>query len=171
MAEFREDTGIYPLMVRLSACLEKEIADSGLPALGFNGLVVGADPSLDCGQDEECGTAWVRLVTSYPSADFPTPDASDRNCNSPIAYDIELGLIRCASPFSDERGNQVTVDQALGQARLHLADMAAMRRAIKCCLTQTPGFEDVEAIVGTFTPTPNQGGCVGGVWPITIRNI
>lgn len=59
----REDTGVYPLLVELAACLCTEMQAAGTPELCYCGPMVGL-MSLDyCGGGGSCGgQAWVRLV-------------------------------------------------------------------------------------------------------------
>jgi hypothetical protein len=76
MDELVEDDLIYPAIIRLVACLERSILERGLPVPCQVAPMIG-DLVLDyCGNCGEtgCGQAWVRLIDSYPSVDFPNPD-------------------------------------------------------------------------------------------------
>lgn len=165
MADFREDTSIYPTMLKLTGCLCAEIADSGLPEPCFCGVLEGGDVAFDyCTECDNglCGQAWVRLDTAYPSTSFPD-QAIDANCVTRIAYTLEVGITRCA-PLPDDSGNPPTVDEHLAAVRLQTADMQAMRRAIACCMGAE---EDRDYVLGLYSPYPNGGGCTGGYWQVT----
>jgi len=176
MAEFREDTIVYPTMVALSACLCAEITASGLPEPCFCGLLPGSTVSLDfCGAgkcDGECGgQAWVRPGEMFTSVAFPSPDTALQNCNSPLAFRLEVGIARCL-PMG--RNNPVggyippTLDEQLAATRLQMADAAAMRRAIQCCMAAN---ENLDYVLETYSPLPPQGGCGGGTWTVLIRSL
>lgn len=163
MPEFREDKFIYPQLIRLAACLEQEIINSGLPPVSFVGVIVGDLDAVEVGDDEDCGGAWVRLSQGYPTTAFPAQDGSE-TCASRLAFQVTVGIMRCFSPFSDERGNAQGVEAQLKGVRLQLADMAAMFRAIKCCFVDS----ETEYVLGNYTPTNALGGTMGGTWTVTI---
>lgn len=104
MPELREDTGIYPVMVALAACLEAELTEAGLGPLCFCGVVPGDMAMVDASGcesgDGECGSAWVRLVQAYPSDQFPAP-AQIATCSTALAYDLEIGVARCVKVMDD----------------------------------------------------------------------
>lgn len=152
-------------MVKLSACLCAEIESSGLPTPCFCGITEGTEANLDCGScDEGCGAAWVRLDNAFPTTDFPNATTGVALCGTQLAFVLEVGITRCFSPFGDERGTGVGVAEHLEATRLQLADMAAMRRAIACCLATG----DTDYTLGSYTPIPFQGGCGGGSWQVTV---
>ena len=166
MAAFREDDIAYPRMVELAACLCTELTASGLPDVCFCGVLPGAMVALDtcggCGATGKCGQAWVRLVSVFPSNNFPNPDSAP-TCASLLAFELEIGVMRCA-PAMDSRGNPPTVAQQLDAVRLQTADMLAMRRAVACCM----GGTDNAYFLGTYSPYGPQGGCVGGSWTVVV---
>lgn len=172
----REDTTVYPVMIELAACLCAEIAASELPTPCFCGVLPGSTVSLDyCGGDScegECGgQAWVRPVDIYPSAVFPNPDVTPTNCNSPLAFRLEVGIGRCVPMgHNNPVGGYTppTVDEQLAAARLQMADMAAMRRAIQCCMA---GNENLDYVLESYTPLIPQGGCGGGSFTVVIRSL
>jgi hypothetical protein len=176
MAEFREDTIVYPVMVELAACLCAEIEASGLPEPCFCGLLPGSSVSLDfCGQGKcegNCGgQAWVRPVDAYPSVQFPVADVNPTNCQSPLAFRVEVGIARCM-PMGKNSAvagyTPPTLEQQLEATRLQMADMAAIRRAISCCMTAN---ENLDYVLESYTPLPTQGGCGGGSFTVVIRNL
>lgn len=165
--EIESDRRIYPMLVELNACLCAELGDAS-PC--FCGILMGADVPVEyAGQceDENCGAAYVRVVNSYPSVDFPEPDVS-ASCNSVMAYSLAVGVLRCVSlgdddgtPPSPEEMNELTLQM--------LSDMQAIRRAIQCCLGSN--FEDLEYVLGAYTPLPMQGGVAGGETLLTVREV
>lgn len=163
----REDTLIYPLLTKLTDCLCTELVASGLEAACQCSLVPGVGPSLDfCaeGCDGGCpGQAWVRLLRAFPSATFPAQDAL-ATCFDLLAFEVEVGVARCL-PLGDSRGNPPQTQELFNTARLQLADMAAMRRAILCCFTGT----DIDHVLGNFEPTFGSGGCLLSTWSLVVR--
>lgn len=170
MATFREDDFIYPKMIELSACLCAEIEDSGLPGTCACGPIVGTlvlDYCTNC-KDKGCsGQAWVRLVDAFPSLDFPSPIQTPQNCNAPMAYTIEIGIVRCKPLGSNSQLRGFvppTAEQNVDALRLQLADIAVLRRAIQCCF----GKNDTTYIMGTYTAAPPEGDCLGGYFNVTV---
>jgi hypothetical protein len=170
MAEFREDTSIYPRMIELSACLCTEIENSGLPTPCSCGPMVGGLVLDYCGtcKDGSCGgQAWVRLVQAFPSTDFPSQLLELRNCTAPLAFELEIGIVRC-KPVGTSSGVRGFVPPSLEQnvsaLRLQTADIAAMRRAVLCCFGET----DTDYILGTYTPISPDGDCLGGVFNVYV---
>jgi hypothetical protein len=174
MAEFREEEFIYPLMIKLSGCLCSEIEASGLPGVCSCGPIVGTlvlDYCTGCKEKGCSGQAWVRLVDAFPSIDFPSPVAQPQNCHAPMAYTIEVGIVRC-KPLGGNtqlRGYvPPTMEQNVDALRLQLADLAALRRAVQCCFAG----DDITYQMGIYNPTPPDGDCLGGffnviVWAVT----
>lgn len=176
MAEFREDEYIYPIMVKLAACLCAEITASGLPEPCFCGLMPGSTPALDWCGDGQCngtcgGQAWVRPVDGYPSTIFPQPDTTEQNCGTALAFRIEVGIGRCLPmPKNNPVGGYTppTLEQQLAATRLQMADMQAIRRAIQCCMGAD---EDIDYVLETYTPLIPSGGCGGGAWTVVVRKL
>jgi hypothetical protein len=165
------DDPAYQRVIELSACLCTAITDAELPEPCYCGPFFGGDVPFDhcegC-SGGKCGQAWVRLVQSYPSLVFPTP-TDVGTCASPLAYEWEIGIARCA-PTLDDAGNPPTLEQNMDATRLQYADMRAMRRAIQCCWGDGGGdFDDREYVLGVYSALPVQGGCVAGVWTVVTR--
>jgi len=164
-----EDVLIYPRLVELAGCLCEEIERSGLFAgqeLCFCGLAFGDLVPIDLLEKKGVGSgvAWVRLNQAYPSAEFPIPDQGTGTCATLLAYEIEIAIARCI-PLLDRNGKPPTVAQSLEAARLQMADMAAMRRAVECCF----GNSDTDYTLVQYTPIPVSGAVGGGVWQVFSR--
>lgn len=163
----REDTYIYPLLTQLTTCLCEELEKSGLAAACRCLLVPGSGPTLEfCsnGCESGCpGEAWVRLVRAYPSSNFPNQDAT-ASCITLLAFDVEVGVGRCL-PAGDANGAPPDDQEMFNTARLQLADMSAMRRAIICCFTES----DVDHSLGNFEPGIALGGCLVSTWALSVR--
>jgi len=160
------DPGVLPVATSLLACLQTALANVADPPEHVS-LRVGTQIELLLSEtrDECCeGVGWVRVVSIYPSANFPEPDLTYGRC-WPIQWAaiLEMGVARCAPtpeaadvPSSDEWN-------AIGEAVLD--DAAAMRRAL-CC------FADLEAdrmyLAGLWQPLPIDGGCLGGYMQVTV---
>ncbi len=169
--DITEDRGIYPVLAELTACLCAALGESR-PC--FCGLLVGdeipAEYVGECADDDgepSCGAAYVRLVTAYPTENFP--DALERpTCNSVMAYQVAVGVLRCISIGEDD-GSPIDPEELKANALLRLGDMKAMRRAIQCCFGRA--FDDVEHVMGVYTPLPQTGDIVGGEWMVTISEV
>jgi hypothetical protein len=82
------------------------------------------------------------------------------------AITLELGAVRCA-PTPDENAIPTAEEwDAVTQAVMD--DAAAMRRALCCFIDAEPGRAK-RVLPGLWSPFSVQGGCVGGILPITIR--
>ena len=157
IGDYTEDTTIWPAMVALSDCLCTELTVAELlPDDCFCGILPGAQVAWDYGN----GMAWVRLVNAFPSATFPVQEQTPRgSCQSPIAAELEVGVLNCA-PGISAQGALPTQDDQFEASRLQIATMTAVRRAIMCC--------DIEALfLGAYTPLGPEG-LVGGTWQVFV---
>ena len=168
----REDQAVYPTLIRLSACLCAELEKAEGPALCYCGPIAG--PLVldfcggDCGGDGCGGQAWVRVTEIFPSSSFPSPEQLPRNCGSPLAYNLEIGVARCA-PTGEGNGidgySPPTLEQNVEALRLQMTDMAAVRRAVQCCF----GVGEADYILGQYSQIDvSQGGCLGGSFIVTV---
>jgi hypothetical protein len=159
MVDLIDDQGVWPNLLALRDCLCEEIAKSGLPEVCYCDVMPGALAPFDFADD---GQAWVRLVNAFPSLIFPNQSTDLRaSCAAPLAYVIEVGIVRCA-PRYDGAGHPPSQAEEFEATRIQMADMAAMRRAIQCCLNRK------DAVLGIYTPIgPDEGG-IGGTWQVTI---
>lgn len=163
-----------PLMMpparEMLECLGQEIAKVASPPKYVQlrpGNVVAHLLSLN--EDECCeGLAWVRPAGFSPSsAAFPAVDtAPPPKGVSAWVVTLELGAVRCA-PVGDE-GAIPTAAQWDTTVQAVMDDAAAMRRAICCFIDAVPGRAKV-VLPGTWQPVEVQGGCVGGIIPVTLR--
>lgn len=171
MVEYREDTIVYPTMISLVGCLCNEFAESGLPQPCSCGPIVGElvlDYCTGCATGGCGGQAWVRLVQVFPSVDFPQPSQTLNACNVPLAYQLEVGVVRCKplGTASGARGfTPPTLDQNVEALRLQTADIQAMLRAINCCFSSV----DLDYIVGQYNPVSPEGDCLGGAFTVWVR--
>lgn len=164
------DPLVMPTARELLECLAQEIAKVENPPKYVQlrpGSVV--DHLLSTTSDECCeGLAWVRPASFYPnSAVFPTQDVSPQPKGvGAWAFTLELGAVRCApTPDADSIPTGAEWD-AVTQAVMD--DAAAMRRAICCWIDAVQGRAK-RVLPGTWTPLAVEGGCVGGVLPVTFR--
>lgn len=117
-------------------------------------------------QDECCeGLAWVRPSAFFPSSGtFPTQDAAPMKGGTRAwAVTLELGYVRCA-PVGDQ--NAVPTAAEWDETVQAVMDAgAAMRRAL-CCFQES---RNGRMLPGTWQPIEVQGGCVGGIMPVTVQ--
>lgn len=153
---------IADVLIALASCLCEQIQTDESPAPCFCGVIPG-DSAIqeyagDCDGDG-CGMAWVRLVTSYPSATVGQAVTTQGNCGANIGADVEIGIMRCIS--AEEVPNEAELLESFDQ---QMKDMETMRRALLCCST----LNSKDFILGSYRPTGPIGGLVGGTWTIYL---
>lgn len=164
------DPMVMPLAREMLECLEQELDKVADPPRWVSlrpGNVV--DHLISTTADECCeGLAWVRPSGFYPSsATFPQQDelVSPKGVLA-WAVTLELGAVRCApTPDADSIPSPEEWD-ATTQAVMD--DAAAIRRAICCFIDAKPGRAR-NVVPGLWQPLSVQGGCVGGIMPVTVR--
>lgn len=171
MADITEDTAIYPVLAELSACLCLSLGDSS-PC--FCGIVMGDAVPVDyvgngdCKDEDDqhvsCGAAYVRVTSAYPTENFPEPLARP-TINSVMAYTVSVGVLRCIG-VGDEDGGPISKAELEAVTLQLLSDMKSIRQAIQCCLGNA--FQDVDHVMGVFTPIDQEGDIIGGEWPVTL---
>lgn len=157
-----------PVMEALHACLDDQIRQVPDPPAN---VVMRTGDSVELlisqYQNECCdGLAWVRLVTVYPSTNFPAADEVWTRCPGGWAVVVELGAARCA-PTGD-LDTIPTPDEWEAASRAVMGDLAAIRRAFMCF----HGLEDFRyrpMLVGQWQQARTEGGCVGGAMTVTVH--
>lgn len=164
------DPLVMPLALELLDCYRQELAKLADPPMHI-GLRPGAvvDFLVSRSQDECCeGLAWVRPASFYPTGlPFPSQiESVPRTGITAWAVTLELGAVQCA-PTPDE--NSIPSDYEWAAVTQNVMDAAAaMRRAI-CCFTGAAPIRRQQVIAGTWQPVDVEGGCVGGILPVTIQ--
>lgn len=163
------DPVVMPLAREMLACYDLELMKVPDPPLYVQlrpGNVVAHLLGLN---DDECcsGLGWVRPASFFPSsAGFPAQDSSPvPKGTAAWAITLELGAVRCA-PTPDAE-DIPTAEQWDATVQAVMDDAAAMRRAICCFIDAKPGRAK-KVLPGTWQPLEVQGGCVGGIMPVTI---
>lgn len=147
--------GPWALLTSMRDCLCEAIEQAGAGReVCWCGILPGAVAVHDFA---EGGQAWVRLVSSFPTDNFPNPSSQPR-CYMPQAYTVEVGIVRCAAT-TDGHGNAPTPAEQAYVAEVQMADMELMRRAIQCCVGK-----DYDYVLGNYLPFGPAGIAVGGVW-------
>ncbi len=164
------DPLVMPLARDLLECYDLELLKIDQPPVYVQlraGNVVAH--LLSTYQDECCeGLAWVRPVTFVPSSGaFPVQDpAPVKGGVRAWAVTLELGYVRCA-PVGDE--NTIpTADEWDATVQGVMDGAAAMRRAL-CCFIDAEPRRSGRVLAGAWQPIEVQGGCVGGIMPVTIQ--
>jgi hypothetical protein len=164
------DISVWPMLVRMLACLEAAADEVESPPL-YRSIRVGEgiQANISPTEDECCsGLAWVRPVSIGPTNNFPTPESVWSNCPpGELAVELELGMLRCA-PFmapgsSDDALLIPTSAQHAQLAYRVMADAAAMRRAA-CCMIEL-GYS---VFVGSWSPAATETNCAGGTVRVTV---
>lgn len=166
-----EDPVVRPLADEMVDCLAQEMAKHTNPPASVclrPGDAVNL--LLSTTQDECCsGLAWVRLAGFFPSSEvFPAQDGTPLKTGTRAwAITLELGAARC-SPRPDAQ-HIPTCDQWTTLSHDLMDDAAAMRRAICCFIGGDEPWRRGRVLPGIYQPLAVEGGCVGGVLPVTIQ--
>ena len=150
-------------MLELNRCVCDALTNRGAGPVCWCGVAPGASVAWDfcTGCDNgKCGMGWVRLASTYPSSTFPQP-ADDATCKSPLAFSIEVGALRCMAGMGED-GEPPSEGDMLGTSLDLNADMLALHYAVECCFGS-----DMHALE-PYQPVGPQGGCVGGLWVVTV---
>lgn len=149
----------------LLACLVVALREKGHEEVCSTAVYHGDSVTLDyadCG-----GMAWVRLVTTGPSRNFPAIVSDLNSCGATLAHSFELGVMR-AAPLAVAllagSGVDLPSDEENSEAAsLALDDMECLWAAIQTARA------DIELLVpGTYTPVGPTGGSLGGTWSVTV---
>jgi hypothetical protein len=156
----------YALLTDLAACLCNELTPEGEESHGLcfcgvmPGEVVAADAGWNC--DDLCGMAWTRLESSYPATSLGEFQGDENTCGTFLGLDIELGVLRCVE--GGDNGEAPEAAEWERATELQLGDMVAMRRAVQCC----PALEEIDFLLGTYSPIGPQGLVAGGIWTVSV---
>lgn len=168
------DEMVQPVLLGLLDCLREALAASplGEPCVvelrhsDQGPILDGCDcTSTDpvTGRTKQ-GHAYVRLVQVLPDPNLNRSGVNLPTGSWPGWYvQVELGVGRCW-PTTDD-GTPLDADTQTAQAKLHLADAAALRRAVRCC--QALGEFSWDWISGG--PMGPQGACAGNYATIAVR--
>lgn len=164
------DPLVMPLARELLECYRQELLKLENPPQHVAlrpGTVV--DFLMSTSDDECCeGLAWVRPSSFFPSSGpFPSQDGTaQKQGTTSWAVTLEMGAVQCA-PTPDE--NAIPSDSDWDDVTQAVMDAAAaMRRAI-CCFIEAQSGRAQRVLPGIWQPVSVQGGCVGGILPVTLR--
>ena len=157
---------VIPMMVQLLECVCQHVEHAGSGPVCWCGMYPGAQVSHDyCGiecENDTCGMAYIRPGSAFSFESFPSP-ALDDTCQLPVGFEIEVGIQRCM-PTMEEDGSLPSPADITETTLNLLQDQWALHKAIRCC-----EFEQGKIILGPWTPTVAQGGCVGGYWQTFVN--
>jgi hypothetical protein len=162
------DPVAQPVLDAVLLCLEQEIAKvPNPPAVTCMRPGDRVDLLIAQGRDECCeGLAWVRLVSVFPSNQFPTQDEGYVKCVLGWGVRMEIGVARCA-PVGDE--NQLpSCDDWTAVVNDTTADGAALRR-VPMRLRTLEDFRHRMYVLGGWESMTTEGGCVGGALLLTVQ--
>lgn len=167
MAEFTEDTDIWPVLTALAECATAQLVKDGLEPITHVSIQPGNTGVLDyVGMPTGfCGEIVININQGYPVAPFPN-QAAGATCASEMAYEVQLGIFRCApQPKGSKQAMKMpTSAEQVNAARVAMADMSSMRRAIACCMQKTGRQYNLRA----FQSYGPQGNVVGGNWTVIV---
>lgn len=175
--ELIEEDRFFPTLVKLVECLDRELNEAGTGKRCFTGLVPAGRPPLGamvCDGRQACGVAWVSTASVFPSTSFPVPDegggdATLQGARAPLAMEVQMGVARCY-PSPQGRDERADMQAYLDTTRVVLSDMAAMRRAIACCIrpSRTDATPPLDFSLGQWTPIEPEARVTGGTWQFWI---
>lgn len=152
----------------LASCLCAQISvDNNGAGPCFCGVLPGEGIAVDltvCEDepDGECGMAYVRLSTIYPSTVVGQLDLSTGNCGAGQGFDVEVGIFRCF-PLPED-GSAPDPGDLLEATTQQIADARTMWTTLSCC----GWLDDQKAFVmGQYVPVGPSGGVIGGVFPVS----
>lgn len=158
---------VQPILVNLASCLCGMLNSEGQTPTCFCGVIPGAvdanDTFSDC--DDRDGRATVRLAASYPAVTAGEQDSSKHNLKLGLGLDIELKIERTLD--FDEDDGTISEAQALGMVTQQNLDMKALYQTVGCC--DSLKSQDVDIVVGMWTPLGPQGMVYGGLLPIFVK--
>lgn len=157
------DLPIEDLLVSIQNCWCEALQDSvgGAPATCC--IIVGQPVVPDCCS----GFAWVRMLSAYPTLDFPSQDTEAHRCRVDTwAAVIEIGVTRCAPQPCDPLGNPCC-DSEFDATLAMLDDFARLRRLLSCCV----GVPADSVVPGQWAVqgAGAEGGCLTNAIQATFR--
>lgn len=114
--------------------------------------------------DSGNGQLWVAHGTDQPG--WPAPSAEPVTCATTWSAAIEVGIVRCAQGQLGDDGSLPAADLITADAQQQDEDRLVIRNAIMCCWD----VDGKDVIVEGWEAIEPQGGCVGGVWTVVIRD-
>lgn len=163
------DPIVLPVLVQLGSCLATWFEAQPDPPQ-FVGLRWGDyAPLIALRMDEACaGICWVRFVSvGDASQAFPATGGISNPCGPGLwGVSVEIGVARCAAQWpgpDDELPDQAAWDELVTQLT---ADMAVVRRAVRCCAMSQPTWKRLSW--GAQTALPVEGNATGSTLALTI---
>lgn len=152
------DRRVLPVAQILMDCLAQEALLNPKPPqiVGFRTGTEG-EP-LGATVDDECcrGAAFVRVVRTFASTDFPTPATLAVSCAQPMAAEFELSMWRCA-PIGTMSG--LVSQSGWDEVNTDLLNDRATMMGAACCFM---GRRDQRSVMyGDWQAVSVDGGCVG----------
>jgi len=152
-------------MTLIVAAIVSRMGEEGWHEPCRAGIMPGLEVPLDyCAGDCEGGMVWARLVSITPLT--AVDDATGAPCATGMSAVIEVGMSgSVALPYADDMGNITVPSQEENTTATHLQlqQMRVMHDAVACTT-----FPMGRASIGAYGPFGPEGGCVGGVWLVTV---
>jgi hypothetical protein len=167
---YTADPVIMPALLDVLAAMRVELGKTAVTPAHFR-IVPGLASvfALTAERDECCeGVAWLRVVSFYPSDEFPAQQATFENLEAVSwAVVLELGVGRCGGGPGSEMAP--TDAQFLADAQTLMDDAAALRR-VGANLEAQPGHVlDYFYGPGAWDPIAAEGNCMGGALHFTVQ--
>lgn len=113
------------------------------------------------------GQAWVAVERRYPTDPFPVEDVAASPCApTEFAAALAVGVLRCAHTVDDQGRAPLASDVHADAAKVQ-ADADTVLEAIVCGFAAE--LDDPAGwLLGGWEPLGPSGGCVGGLWRLTV---
>lgn len=155
---------IAPIVVDLTERICKMLASHGQGPTCWCGMYPGQQVQWtrcdDCDDGDACGMGYIRPGTTAPYDIFPFAIV-DENCVKPLAYELEIGVLRCFQVIQED-GSAPSPNAAAEATLGLLQDQWALYQAIMCSGIKTKA-------IGTWQPVGPAANCVGGFWPLYVE--
>jgi hypothetical protein len=112
------------------------------------------------------GQLWASIERIFTYKTFPIAASNPEGCQTPLAADVVIGLIRCA-PTMGNNGEAPTPDELTNAAIEFYADAQTVYQGLICCLIPTRKCQ--EFAMGQQRFIGPRGGCVGVETRLTIQ--
>lgn len=153
---------VYGVAADLLECARAELAGTAAGAPERRCVVPGGAASF-----EDCcaGQLTVHARRTFASSSFPNEDRAVQPCFAGlVAVEYVVTILRCAPTGKGPK--PPTCEQLDASARTTMADAAAVRRGVACCLHENR--QKVVAVLGAQPFVAPQGGCVGSELSVTV---
>lgn len=156
------------LMTQLLACACECLNTFGSCPCPCRNFISAGPPVYDLEACCNDGQLSIHLERIYASENFPAEQGRINLCQTPLAAEIVVTLLRCFPGLKDD-GSAPTADEIGAASELIYRDLYVLTNCIICNLSSR-GRKQLSIFKGSRI-LPPQGGCVGAELRFTIQLI